>query len=143
MCLSKSFWTMLLLFLAGTALSSPAMATGERTLFTFDRPVEIPGKVLPRGTYVFELLDPGGERNIVQVFNKDQSKLVATLVTVPDYRLEPAGKTVLTFEKRGPHTPEAIKAWFYPGRNYGREFFYSESKAPGLVRQADKHAAGQ
>ncbi|HZO99337.1 MAG TPA: hypothetical protein VFD30_03490 [Terriglobia bacterium] len=141
MSLPRSCWLALLVLLAGATLSSPAMATGEKTIFSFDKPVEIPGRVLPRGTYVFQLLDPGCERNIVQIFNKDQSKLVATLVTVPDYRLVTKGKTVITFENRGPHTPEAIKAWFYPGRNYGQEFLYSISKAPRLAGQTNKRAA--
>ncbi len=143
MSLSKSLWTVLLMFLVGAGLSSPAMASSERTILTFNRPVEIPGKVLARGTYVFQLVDPGYERNVVQIFNKNQSRLVATLITVPDYRLEATGKTVITFENRGPHTPEAIKAWFYPGRNYGQLFVYPEPKVPELAKQASKNAAAR
>jgi len=56
------------------ALGSPAKAdeSNKLTYFTFSAPVELPGnKVLPAGTYAFKLLDSVGDRNVVQIFNKD------------------------------------------------------------------------
>jgi hypothetical protein len=47
----------------------------QKTIFTFSGPVEIPGQVLSAGTYVFKLADSASDRNIVQVFNKDQNHL--------------------------------------------------------------------
>jgi hypothetical protein len=67
------------------------------------------------------------DRSIVQVFNKDQTHLYATIVALPDYRLTPTDKTVLTFADWPAGSPEAIKAWFYPGDNYGQEFVYPKS----------------
>ena len=72
----------------------------QKTVFTFNVPVEIPGQVLVPGTYVFKLADSQSDRNIVQVFNKDETHLYGTFLDIPDYRLKPRGKTVITFEER-------------------------------------------
>ncbi len=58
-----------------TAFTLPVNAdeSDKLTVFTFSQPVEIPGgKVLPAGTYAFKLLDSPGDRNIVQIFDKNQ-----------------------------------------------------------------------
>jgi hypothetical protein len=106
----------------------------QLTTVTFSGPVEIPGQVLAAGSYVFKLLDSPSDRNVVQIFNKDQTKLYATILAIPDYRLKPTGKTVITFEERAADSPEAIKAWFYPGDNYGQEFVYPKPRAVQLAK---------
>jgi hypothetical protein len=104
------------------------------TKVTFSAPVEIPGQVLQAGTYVFKLLDSPSDRNIVQIYNERQSKLYATILAVPDYRLKPKGKTVITFEERPADMPEAIQAWFYPGDDYGEQFVYPKQRAAELAK---------
>src|ERR1700684_3440247 len=106
----------------------------QKTVFTFSGPVEVPGQVLPAGTYVFKLADSTSDRNIVQVFNKDENHLYGTFLAIPDYRLQPADKTIITFEERPAGSPEAVKAWFYPGENYGRDFVYPKPKATALAK---------
>jgi len=106
----------------------------QKTVFTFSGPVEIPGQVLSAGTYVFKLADSSSDRNIVQVFNKDETNLYGTFLAIPDYRIKPAGKTIITFEERPAGSPEAVKAWFYPGENYGRDFVYPKPKATALAK---------
>jgi hypothetical protein len=96
----------------------------QKTIFTFSQPVEVPGHVLSPGTYVFKLADSQSDRNIVEVFNKKETHLYGTFLTIPEYRLKPAGKPVITFEERAAGSPEAVRAWFYPGDNYGHEFMY-------------------
>lgn len=106
----------------------------QKTVFTFSGPVEIPGQVLAPGTYIFKLADSQSDRNIVQVFNKDENHLYGTFLDIPDYRLKPRGKSVITFEERAAGSPEAVKAWFYPGENYGHEFVYPKVKALALAK---------
>ena len=110
----------------------------QATKFTFSEPVEIPGQVLPAGTYWFKLLDSPSDRNIVQIFNADQTKVFATILAIPDYRLEPTGKTVITFEERASNAPQAIQAWFYPGENFGQEFVYPKVRAVQLAKMVNK-----
>ena len=106
----------------------------QKTILTFNEPVEIPGQVLGPGTYVFKLADSQSDRNIVQVFNKDENHLFGTFLTISDYRLQPAGRTIITFEERPAGSPEAVRAWFYPGKNYGHEFVYPKAKAVQLAK---------
>ena len=106
----------------------------QKTIFTFSGPVEIPGQVLNAGTYVFKLADSASDRNIVQVFNKDENHLYGTFLTIPDHRLKPAGKPIITFEERPSGSPEAVRAWFYPGENYGHDFVYPKVKAVQLAK---------
>ena len=106
----------------------------QKTVFTFNGPVEIPGQVLEPGTYVFKLMDSMSDRDIVQVFNKNENHLYGTFLAIPDYRLKPTGKPIITFEERAAGSPEAVKAWFYPGFNYGHEFVYPKVKAVALAK---------
>jgi hypothetical protein len=121
----------------GIALTPNAAAdeVDKKTVVTFSAPVEIPGKVLPPGTYVFKVLDTSGGRNIVQVFDKDEKQLYATLLAVPDYRLKAPDKPLIKFEERASNAPEAIKGWFYPGDNYGWEFVYPNDRAVEIAKQ--------
>jgi hypothetical protein len=106
----------------------------QRTEFTFSAPVEVPGQVLPAGTYIFKLADSSSDRNIIQVFSKNEKHLYGTFLGIPDYRIKPADKSILTFSERPVGSPEAIKAWFYPGQNYGHEFVYPKPKAAELAK---------
>lgn len=106
----------------------------QLTKVTFNQPVEIPGQVLPAGTYWFKLLDSSSDRDIVQIYNSNQSKQVALVMAIPDYRTRPTGKTVLTFKERASDAPQAVKAWFYPGQNFGQEFVYPKTRATQLAK---------
>jgi len=96
----------------------------QETIVTFKAPVEIPGKVFPRGTYDFKLLNSDSDRDVVQIFNRDSTKLIATVFTAPAYRPDPTDKTVMTFEEMHAGAPEALKEWFWPGLVVGHEFLY-------------------
>jgi hypothetical protein len=110
------------------------------TTVTFSGPVEIPPvyvtgmRVLPAGTYVFKLVNSSNDRHIVQIFNKDQTKIYATILAIANYRLTPKDKTVITFNEGIAGKPEAIRAWFAPGANWGEEFVYPKDKAVELAQ---------
>lgn len=118
------------------AMSAPSIRADEynkKTVMTFNQPVEIPGQILPAGTYTFKLLDSRSDRHIVQVFNADGTKLIATILTINDYRLQPTGRTVVKFAEQPGDQPDALKAWFYPGDNFGQEFVYPKQRAIELA----------
>jgi hypothetical protein len=121
-------------FLAGMVPHAMADEWDQKTTFTFSGPVEIPGQVLPAGTYVFKLADSSSDRNVVQVYNKDETHLYGTFLAIPDQRLRPADKPIITFDERPAGSPEAVKAWFYPGDDYGHEFVYPKPKAVALAK---------
>jgi LPXTG-motif cell wall-anchored protein len=126
--------------LAGAFLPpAKADAFDKKTIVTFSTPVEIPGKVLLPGTYVFKLLDSTSNRNIVQIFNKDEDQLYATILAIPDYRMKPTDKPLITFEERASGAPPAIKAWFYPGDEYGAQFVYPRTRATELAQRTNQN----
>jgi hypothetical protein len=109
----------------------------KKTTMTFTEPFEVPGvdaQVLPAGTYIFKLLDSQTDRDIVQIFSADGLHIYTTILAIPNYRLKPTDKTVLTFGERGAGQPEAIKAWFYPGQTWGQEFVYPKKRAIELAK---------
>jgi hypothetical protein len=128
--------------LLGVALSPDLKADDydKKTTITFSGPVEIPPvyitgmRVLPAGTYVFKLVNSSSNRHIVQIFNKEQTKIYATILAIANYRLVPKNKTVITFNEGVKGRPEAIRAWFYPGANWGEEFVYPKTKAVELAK---------
>jgi len=73
-------------FALGSAFAPAASADtwNQLTKVTFSGPVEIPGQVLPAGTYWFKLLDSPSNRNIVQVYNQKQNKQLAMIMAIPD-----------------------------------------------------------
>ncbi len=142
MTLQKAAPAVLCMALLGAAFTPTAQADDrdKKTTVTFSGPVEIPGvhlqgwSVLPAGTYVFKLVESSSNRHIVQIFNKDESKIYATVLAIPNYRLKPTKKTVITFNEGIRGAPEAIRAWFYPGAEWGEEFVYPKAKAAELAQ---------
>jgi hypothetical protein len=106
----------------------------KRTVVTFTQPVEIPGQILPSGTYTIELYESFGNRHVVRIYNADRSKLIATVLAIPNQRLTPTGDNVMKFTERPGNAPDALKAWFYPGNNFGQEFVYPKARAIELAR---------
>jgi len=134
--------TVFCLALMGAIFSPVAQADAwnRKTVMTFSGPVEIPGVhlkgwgVLPAGTYVFKIMDSTSNRHIVQIFNEQETQVYATILAIPNYRLRTTDKTVVTFRERPAGQPQAIRAWFYPGRNWGEEFVYSRAQAVELAK---------
>ena len=106
----------------------------KKTIVTFSQPVEIPGQILPAGTYTIELVDSDSNRHIVRFFSADQTRVVATVLAIPNLRLKTTDKPVMTFSERPINSPEALKAWFYSGDNFGQEFVYPKQRAIELVQ---------
>jgi hypothetical protein len=101
----------------------------KKTFVTFSNRVEVPGATLEPGKYVLKLVESPADRHIVQVMNERENKVFATILAIPNYRLQPTGKTVVTFYEMPAGQPPALRAWFYPGDNFGQEFAYPKNRA--------------
>src|SRR5271165_3889357 len=142
MNLFKASTTLCSIALLSAVFTSTAKADdwNNKTVITFSGPVEIPGVhltgfgTLPAGTYVFKLLDSQSDRHIVQIFSEDMKTVYATILAIPNYRLHATDKTVITFSERPAGEPEALRAWFYPGRNWGEEFVYPKARAIEIAK---------
>lgn len=114
--------------------SARADESNKKTIVTFSQAMEVPGKILPAGTYTFQLLDSPADRHIVQIFNADGSQVITTVLAINDYRLQPAGQTVLKFTGPTGDSPDALRAWFNPGDGFGQEFVYPKARALQLAQ---------
>ena len=129
----KTLKSLAIVFCVGLFLLSSSIRADEwdkKTKITFSGPVQVANTQLPAGTYVFKLADTT-DRHIVQIFNEDETHLIATILAIPDYSLTPADKTVVKFAETSdgseasgtvPESGIPIKEWFYPGDNLGQEF---------------------
>jgi hypothetical protein len=105
----------------------------QSTKITFDKPIQIPGQVLPAGTYLFKLAD-ANDLNLVRVFNADGTRVYATLETISTQRPQATDATAVTMAEQGAGKPEALVNWFYPGNTIGHEFMYSNHEEQQLAQ---------
>lgn len=143
MTILKSIAVVFCLTLAITAFAPPARAAlwSERTELHFNDPVEVPGVVLPAGTYWFVLSSDQSDRNIVEIYDAKQNKVYATLMTEPALRRHTTGKTEIVLVKRH-NSPDAVWKWYYPGLRSGHEFVYSNQEEARLRRDAKRIVFG-
>lgn len=96
--------------------------------------------LLEPGRYVMRLIEQDPQRNVLEVFetvqlwSENETQLLSTMLTMPNYDLPTTDKTVFTFFERGPKQPKALRLWFAPGRNYGQEFVYPKAQAVELAK---------
>src|SRR5579863_4365076 len=107
-----------------TAVRAQADQWDKKTVLTIDQPMQVRDTYLEPGSYVFKLLDSNSDRHIVQIFNADQSHLIDTVMAIPNYRLEPTGRSRFMMWETPQGSASALRAWFYPGDNFGQEFPY-------------------
>jgi hypothetical protein len=126
--------TAVAVLLTSAVAAAQGQVTDNRlTNVTFSAPVSVPGHTLAPGTYHFQLLDSQTDRNIVQIFDKD-NHLVATLMAVPAKRNEPEGDPVITFKETRSNMPPAVHYWYYAGESSGSELVYPKSQAMEIAR---------
>jgi len=133
----------------GAMLLAPVRAQGligtftHRTTVTINEPMEIPGQVLPPGTYVFRILDVVGSRNVMQVTNQEETKVFATIIAIPDYRLKYAEKPVIQYKEEAAGKPGAVRAWFFGQDNGGLEFVYPKERAVQLAEATHEYVPAE
>ncbi|MGD0436873.1 MAG: hypothetical protein ABSB86_10430 [Bryobacteraceae bacterium] len=94
----------------------------KKTVVDLNAPVAVEDVVLPPGEYVMKLLNSQSSRQIVEIFNRDQTHLLGTVLGVSAYRPQPTGDTRFTYYEVPAGQPRAMRTWFYPGDSDGIEF---------------------
>ena len=112
--------TLLFLFVPGVSADD----WNRLTTAVFNEPVQVPGYLLPPGTYLFKLADISGERNIVQIWNSDQTILYATVMGFPEYLPHGLNENRFTLESTEGNAPKTLKFWFQAGNPVGERFVY-------------------
>ena len=123
-------------------LAAPAQADqwNKLTRLTVHETIQVPGATLPPGKYVMRLMDSPANRHIVQFFNEDQSRLITTVLAIPNQRMldEITGDTQLSFYETPAGEPPALRAWFYPGDSFGQQFVYSRDEARTIAKRSNQ-----
>jgi hypothetical protein len=132
-----------LAFVAGIILLAIALpptlfgdSWNKKTILTVYEPIQVPGKVLQPGKYVLKLGDSFSNRHIVHIFNEQENEVLATILAIPNYRLKPKGETEFGFWETPAGNPTALRAWFYPGDNFGQEFAYPKGMSAKIAETA-------
>jgi len=115
-----------------------ADAWDKKTVVTLKEPVMVAGAkvvTLEPGKYVFKLLNSPSDRNIVLIYNEREDHLFAMILALNNYRLTPTDKTNLRFWETPIGNPPALRAWFYPGDNFGQEFVYPKGLAAKIAKE--------
>jgi hypothetical protein len=130
--------TTLSLLALGTGFVSSARADqwDKKTILTVNEPIQVRETVLQPGKYVFKLLDSQSDRHVVQIFNYDQTRIIDTELAIPNYRLQPTGSSRFSFWETPDGSTRALRAWFYPGDNFGQEFPYPKHLAMAKTSSA-------
>jgi hypothetical protein len=116
--------------------------TDESTKITFSAPIQIPGQVLPAGTYTFQQAEPYGDLNLVHIFNADRTVLYATVQTISAERSKSTGSTMITLADTETGKPDVLVKWFYPGRTTGHEFVYQKQQEQEIAHATQETFVG-
>jgi LPXTG-motif cell wall-anchored protein len=118
--------------MAGTGIAA-ADQWDKKTIITTDEVMQLPSMMLQPGTYVIKLADSEANRHVVLFYDKDEKHLITTVLAIPNQRLRVTGKSVFAFWEVPAGQPKALRAWFYPGDNFGQEFAYRPQEAAKIT----------
>jgi hypothetical protein len=123
-------------------IAAYADEANESIKMTFSVPVQIPGQVLPAGTYTFQQAAPNDDLNLIHIFNADGTALVATVQTVSTDRMQATGNIEITLAEPEPGNPPLVVKWFYPGHLTGHEFVYSKKQEQQIAQAQEQTFVG-
>jgi len=133
------------LTVAAVFLSPPASRGDDwnlATRFSVSQPFQVPKMVLePNTNYVIRIHDSPATRQVVQIYNEDQTKMLTMFIAISAQRFEPKDETQFTFMETSPGYPVPIKEWFYPGRLTGLEFIYPKDQAEEIAAHSRDRVA--
>lgn len=122
--------------LAIFAVSGQADVWNKKTNLTVNVPTRVAGTLLPPGKYVMKLIDSLADRHIVCIMNEKEDQVITTILAIPNYRLKVTGDTQFDYWETPASAPKAMRAWFYPGDNFGQEFVYPKTRAIEIAQTA-------
>jgi hypothetical protein len=105
----------------------------KKTILTVNDAIQVPGTVLQPGTYVIKLVDSLSDRHIVRIMNEKEDEVITTILAIPNYRLKLTDKSQFLFWETPAGNPRALRAWFYPGDNFGQEFAYPKGMSAKIA----------
>ena len=137
----RSFFAMLFIALSFTSVYGqyPGLEWNKKSTFTTDEQVEFPGAVLEPGTYIVRLRQGGERRSQIEILNKDETQLLATVIAVPNHRQRPDDNAEFTFHEVKRRGPRPVHTWYFSGDLVGLEFVYPIARAKEIAKDSDSH----
>jgi hypothetical protein len=125
---------------AALAAGSIAFADqwNKKTTLTVNERILVPGATLEPGKYVVKLVESQSNRHIVLITNEREDHVYTTVLAIPNYRLKPTGGTEFAWWETPRGNPPAIRAWFYPGDNFGQEFAYPKGLSARIAKETQQ-----
>lgn len=114
-----------ILNLAAVPRANAGQSGSHETSLTFNTPFALPGVALPAGTYVFELVDTPGARDVIRVSSMDRRQVYLTAFTLTVSR--PNGlpnNRQISFAEVRPGVVPPVKAWYPSTGSVGHQFIY-------------------
>jgi hypothetical protein len=124
---------------ASASPQNPALEGNKKSTLSAEYQVEFPGVVLEPGIYIVRLRQGGERRSVVEILNRDETQLLATIVAVPDHHMRPDDNSDFTFHETKREGPRPVQSWFYTGDLVGLEFIYPMARAKEIAKQTDCH----
>jgi hypothetical protein len=118
------------------SVNAAADAWDKKTVLTVDQTILVPGATLQPGKYVLKLVESQANRYMVRFMNEREDEVITTVLAIPNWRLKPTGDTQFMFWETPAGNPPALRAWFYPGDNFGQEFAYPKGLAAKIATRA-------
>jgi hypothetical protein len=84
--------------------------------------MDVQGTVLLPGRYVMKLSDADGDRHMVSIWNADETRVFATVLTTSAYRVKSTDDTKFNFYENTPGAPAVLRTWYFAGSEDGEEF---------------------
>jgi hypothetical protein len=105
----------------------------QATKFTFSQPVQIPGRVLPAGAYIFELVS-NINHELVRISSPDRNTVFALIQALPTYQRSLSGKFAIILARQGESQPETVVAPSYAGQVEGHQLLYPKQVRRELAK---------
>ena len=119
---------------AGSVVSSVARAddSAQQATVTIQSPEQVPGSVLPAGTYMFKKTGAQSGWVIVQIYSKDGSALVTTILAYPNAKVASNGQNFVVYPANGSGTIPAMEGIVFTGDSTVQQFAYPRAAADQL-----------
>ena len=129
---TKSGWLLGIICLVMASIAGPAVRAddpAQQATVTIQSPEQVPGSVLPAGTYMFKKTGAQSGWVIVQIYSKDGSALVTTILAYPNTKVASNGQNFVVYPANGSGTIPAMEGIVFTGDSTVEQFAYPKAAA--------------
>ena len=131
----------MLLGLGFAPQASAQITLGEQAFFTLTEPMDVGGTILQAGDYQIKTVPAQSNRNVLQVWSGDQTKLITTLLTVPHHegnQVEQIPESRYLYYPASDGHIRALRTWFDGNTpdSGGHDIVYPKQRAMELAALA-------